>query len=280
MTNPSNPLRRHFRQPAIYVKLPSDGNYYPPGALAMPDNRELAVLPMTAVDEITSRTPDALFNGSAVMEIINSCIPAIKNPWAMPVIDLNTVLVAMRVASYGHSMDIESTCPSCRHNNEFTVDLRSVLDRLDQPDYTKTLVVGDLEFVFRPLTYKEVNQNNQLQFEDQKFMQVLSNTEMPEQEKMKILGDSFRKITELSIQSLGLSISQIKTPDAIVTDYNDINEFLHNCDKKMFEQVRDRIIELKNKSDIPPLDLACTECSHKYTQQFGLDMSNFFEANS
>ncbi len=74
-----NPLRKHFRQPAIYVPLPSQGHYWPSGAVVMPSNNELAVLPMTAIDEITSRTPDALFNGSAVTEIIKSCIPAIRD---------------------------------------------------------------------------------------------------------------------------------------------------------------------------------------------------------
>ena len=62
MAQNDNPLRRYFRQPAIYIRLPSAGKFYPPGTLDMPANNELPVLPMTAVDEIVSRTPDALFN--------------------------------------------------------------------------------------------------------------------------------------------------------------------------------------------------------------------------
>ena len=62
----NNPLTQYFRQPAIYVKLPSNGQHYPEAALNMPANNELPVYPMTAIDEITYRTPDALFNGNAV----------------------------------------------------------------------------------------------------------------------------------------------------------------------------------------------------------------------
>ena len=29
-----NPLQKYFRQPKIYVQLPSKGLYYPPGTLA------------------------------------------------------------------------------------------------------------------------------------------------------------------------------------------------------------------------------------------------------
>ena len=45
-----NPLSQFFRQPSIYIKLPSQGNYYPEGAIEMPQNGELPVLPMTAID--------------------------------------------------------------------------------------------------------------------------------------------------------------------------------------------------------------------------------------
>ena len=79
-----NPLKGYFRRPSIYIKLPSGGNYWPQGMLEMPENGELPVYPMTAIDEITYRTPDALFNGQALVDVIQSCIPAIKNAWAIP----------------------------------------------------------------------------------------------------------------------------------------------------------------------------------------------------
>ena len=65
-----NPLKQYFRRPAVYLKLPSGGLGYPEGTIDMPDTGELPVYPMTAIDEITSRTPDALFNGTAVVEVI------------------------------------------------------------------------------------------------------------------------------------------------------------------------------------------------------------------
>ena len=124
MLQTSNPLQQFFRQPAIYIRLPSDGQHWPPGSLNMPANHELPVYPMTAIDEITYRTPDALFNGQSTISVIQSCVPNIKNAWHMPGIDLNSVLIAIRVASYGHNMEVDSSCPSCESLGEYVTDLR------------------------------------------------------------------------------------------------------------------------------------------------------------
>ena len=58
MTNPaSNPLFKHFRQPAIYLKLPSEGQVYPDGTIDYPVTKEIPVYPMTVKDELTLSTP-------------------------------------------------------------------------------------------------------------------------------------------------------------------------------------------------------------------------------
>jgi hypothetical protein len=131
----TNPLSQYFRQPSIYIKLPSRGQNYPAGTLIMPANGELPVYPMTAIDEITYRTPDALFNGQATINVIQSCVPNIKDAWAIPSIDLDTILIAIRIASYGHDMEFATTCPACQDTSERTVDLRTMLDSLHAPDY-------------------------------------------------------------------------------------------------------------------------------------------------
>lgn len=277
MPENTNPLRRYFRQPAIHIRLPSQGNYYPPGALDMPPNGEIPILPMTALDEITTRTPDALFNGSAVAEIIHSCVPNIRDPWVVPVMDLNSLLVSIRLASYGHDMEIGSKCPACGHEHSLTIDLRQVLDRFQTPDYSKTVTYGDLTFYFAPLNYRQVNENSRLQYEDQKIIQMVNDADMSEDQKMKTLGDAFRKITELTVKAISSSIGAIKTADTLVTEKEHIEDFLHNCPKAVFDQIRDHAVSLREASDIRPVRVVCEECKHEYEQPFTLDMSNFFD---
>ena len=166
MTQSINPLKQYFRQPAIYIRLPSAGKFWADGSLDLPENRELPVLPMTAVDEITYRTPDALFNGQAVVTVIQSCLPNIQDAWRMPTIDVNSVLIAIRIASYGHELEITTTCPSCETESDYVLDLRSVLDRLECPDYAETLKQGDLEVSFTAMDYAQQNAINIEQFEN------------------------------------------------------------------------------------------------------------------
>ena len=108
-----NPLTKHFRQPALYLKLPSNGAYWPDNSLDLSAAGELAIFPMTTRDEITLRTPDALLNGQGVVDVIKSCCPGIKDPWLMPSVDVDAVLVAVRVASYGDDMEVNSKCVHC-----------------------------------------------------------------------------------------------------------------------------------------------------------------------
>jgi hypothetical protein len=276
MINQANPLTQYFRQPAVHVRLPSQGEFYPANALALPPNGEVPVLPMTAVDEITYRTPDALFNGSAVVSVIQSCVPAVRDPWRMPSIDIDALLIAIRIASFGHGMDLTTVCPNCKHEEEITVDLRVVNDKLRIGNYHESLNIGDLEVYFQPLSYQNVNENNQLQFEQQQGLRLLSDPAVDEKTKADQLARSVAAINELTVKTIAQSIAVIKTPGAAVTEYEYIYEFLKNCDRAVFGRLRDHAIELRQQSEVQPIDIQCNNCSHQYQQPFTLDMSSFF----
>ena len=277
---PNNPLQQYFRQPAIYVRLPSGGQFYPPGTLEPSPNGEYPVLPMTAVDEMTYRTPDALFNGAAVVSVIQSCMPNIRNAWAVPAVDVDTILVAIRIASYGHSMEFSSTCPYCNEESEREMDLRQVIDQIRAPDYNQPIETGDMQIYFKPMTYKNLNDNNQLQFEEQKILQMLPDTEVENTEKVRLLSDALKKLTDVTIKALTQSIGAIKTPTALVSETEYIEEFLKNCDRAVFNRIRDFIIDIKGQAEMQPVKITCDACNKDYQQQLTLDMSSFFAVAS
>jgi len=272
----SNPLSQYFRQPSIYIKLPSQGQNYPAGTLVVPANGELPVYPMTAIDEITYRTPDAVFNGHATVNVIQSCVPNIKDAWAVPSIDLDTILIAIRIASYGHDMEFATTCPACQDTTERSIDLRTMLDALRAPDYAAHVSHGDLGIYFRPLNYKNLNDNSALQYEQQKLLQVIPDSTISEADKMTALTQAFKSLTEITIRSLAISITAIKTPQALVSEPAHIEEFLKNCERDLFNQIRDHVLQLREQSELQPLKLECTACNHQYQQALTLDMASFF----
>lgn len=272
----TNPLKQYFRQPAIYIRLPSNGQFYPKGALNMPANGELPVLPMTTMDEIRYRTPDALFNGTATVDVIQSCVPNILDAWAVPNVDIDTILIAIRIATFGHDLSIGTQCPACSTESDWSVDLRKVMERIRAPDYREAYPLNDLEIYLHPMTYRDINNNNMQQFQDQKALQALEDPATTDQQRGQLLSDMLSKLTAITTQALAQNIAMIKTPQAMVTERDHIAEWLANCDRTTFTQVKDRILAAKAESEIKPLHIKCTNCEHQYEQPFTLDMTTFF----
>jgi hypothetical protein len=270
-----NPLRQYFRRPAIYFKLPSEGKYYPPGVVDIPPNGELPVYPMTTRDEILVRTPDGLYNGASVVEVIKNCVPGILNPWLLNTIDTEAVIIAIRAASVDGKMDISSTCPSCEQNSEYSVNLLSMLGEKVDIDYTTPLEIGELEVKFRALTYQETNQNQLKQLEVQRIIVQLDSYEDGEA-KQTMIKDGISKLNVLMNDILVQTIEYIKTPETIVTDSQFIKEFLEECDAKTSKIIKDHSVELKQKNESRPIKMTCIACKHQYEQPLTLNFTDFF----
>jgi hypothetical protein len=162
----NNPLRKYFRQPKVYLRLPSRGKYYAAGSLDMPESGEIPVYAMTAKDELILKTPDALLNGEATVEVIKSCIPNIRDPWKMPSIDSDAILIAIRLATYGEKLELSTKVPNTGEEREFQVDLRQLLDQLAEFTFDPFITIDDdMTVEIRPTSYKEFTENAMKTFE-------------------------------------------------------------------------------------------------------------------
>lgn len=270
-----NPLQQYFRRPSIYLRLPSGGQMYEPGVVEMTETGELPVYPMTAIDEITSKTPDALFNGQAMSDIVKSCIPAIKQPWEINSVDFDAILIAIKSASGGNEMEINSTCPKCSESSDYGISLVSLLTQLKAGDYNKELEIAELSIRFRPLTYREMNEASLGQMEAQRMF-VRLETEQDENTKAAIMQDALKVVTDITMKILSQTIVYIKTPSAYVNEREYILDFLKNCDKNTYIAIRDFNAKLKEQTEIKPLNIKCVACSHDYEQPFTLNTADFF----
>lgn len=277
MANPAtNPLFKHFRQPAIYLRLPGQGRFWPEGSLDVPATGEIPVYPMTVKDEITIKTPDALMNGVGVADTIMSCCPNIKDAWKAPSCDLDAILIAIRLASYGNDMDIETNCPHCKAENSNVVDLRMLLDNLKTPDYTPTTLEG-LTFNFKPQAFETLNTANMILFEQRKLLDTITNSELSDDEKAKQFNLVFPKLTDMNIMSLVNCIESVVTEDNhTVTEVKHIKEFIENCDRNVYNEIKAQVEELIKDNKLAPLEISCSECTKTYKSELNFDNANFF----
>jgi len=109
---------------------------------------------------------------------------------------------------------------------------------------------------------------------------MLPDSEVPEPDKISAIGDALRRLTQVTIEALCQSIAAVKTPQALVTEPEFIRELMNNCDRKIFNSVRDHIVNLKTQAELQPLKIACPECQNAYEQPMTLDMTSFFAAAS
>lgn len=270
-----NPLRQYFRRPSVFITLPSMGKGYSKDVLDLPDNGELPVYPMTAIDEITVRTPDALFNGTAVADVIKSCIPAIKDPWELSTSDLDAVLIGIRAAGGQNSLEINSSCPACKEESSYGVNLVGLLKTLKLGDYSTPLEINNLKIKFKPMTYREMNEAAVGQFDVQKTFAAIEKIE-DSTKKVEATQAVIKTITEITMQLISKSIEYIEVPDNKVTETEFIADFLKNCDANIYEAIRDYNTNLKSSTELKPLEITCVSCNHEYQQPFTLNASDFF----
>ena len=279
----NNPLRKYFRQPKIYLNLPSKGKFYPQGSIVMTENGELPVYPMTAKDELMIKTPDALINGQATIDVIKSCVPNIKDPWKMPSIDSDAVLIAIRLATFGEKLEINTKVPKTGEEKTFQIDLRSLLDQLIAFNFEPYVQINDeLTVELRPLNYKEFTDNSLKTFEEQRIFRIVNDDSIPDDKKLQAFATSFKKLTELTIDLVLSSIVSIDTPEGKVVDKQQIRDFFNNSDKIMFDKILKHLERMKEGYSIKPFKAVSTPeevekgAPAEYEIPITFDQSNFF----
>jgi len=273
----TNPLIKHYRQPALYIKLPSGGQYWEDGTLELPASGEIPVFPMTTKDEIALKTPDALLNGEGVVSVIQSCCPNIKDAWKMPAVDTDYVLIAIRIASYGKDLKFDSTCPSCNETSSYEQDLREVVDSIQGPDFSRTFKVNGLTIKFKPQRYVETNTINQINFEEQRMLMMLEDPAVTDEVKRVRLKENLTKMLELGLKSLTSTTESISTEEGdAVTDPQQIYEFYQNVDAKTIKSIKEEFDKITESVNLRPFQIKCTNCGHEYKSSFEFDYTNFF----
>jgi hypothetical protein len=284
MVENTNPLNKYYRQPAIYISLPTKGRYYSAQAYTATQTGEIPVLPMTAKDEMAFKTPDAMINGQATVDVISSCCPNIIDPWQLVNYDLDTVLMAIRIASYGETMDITAMVPVINEQISHTVNLPALLETVKNVEIKDSFrTQNGFTVTVRPLTYKDITETQTKTFEQQKIVAAVTASSINEEEKAKRYSEAYQKLTFLNFEMLSTSFVKITTPDGTeVTDPSQIKDFLNNAESKIVNEMQNEMIKLRSQAQIKPIQLKTKEEQIKkgapvsFAVPLTFDNSNFF----
>lgn len=259
MSSSANPLSMFMRQPKIYIRLPSQGQFWPEGSLEMTETGEFPVYSMTAKDELMLKVPDALMNGQAVVDVIHHCIPNVKNAWDCPSLDLDVLLIAIRLATYGEMM-----ATPVKFNEDFEmdyqVDLRVLMDGLmNQIKWDPVVPISEELTVFvKPLTYKHISQAAIKTFETQKIMQVVNDEKISEEQKIKLFKESFKTLTDATLSTISDSIFRIDSIAGSTEEPDHIREFIENTDKEVFNVIQKHLDNLRETNSVKPMRVTVT----------------------
>jgi hypothetical protein len=249
--------------------------------LDIPKTGELPIYPMTAKDEILLKTPDALLNGQGVVDVIESCCPHITDAWEIPSTDVDAILIAIRVASYGNTMNIDTKCPHCETENRFEVELTGYLDSIQCPDYDKKLEHEKIRIKIKPQTYASLNETSKISYEQQRMLENIVSDNTEDQTKISAYKHHITRLVDLNAKLLVDSTQFIELVDSgtIVSEPEFIQEFYLNCDSEICKKLQERIVELSQEGALKSQTGTCENCSKTYDVALTFDYASFF-ANS
>ena len=276
-----NPLVKYYTDPKTYVKLPSGGNYY----AHKPDlsvDGEVGVLAMTAVDEMLFQSPDNLLNGESLFKVIQRCVPGIKDAREIPNPDLDAILVAMRIATYGNDMETNANCPSCNHENSYTVSLPVLLSNIDMLETESVIELNDdISVKVKPFTVASSIMLAMYAVEVQQMQrQLQSSTNIDEVAAAEAIRSTLAKSSDRLVELIAASVLEVtlagEPENTVVADPKQIREWIEVLTVNEYKAIRVKVEKISAVGVQKTMNAQCTECGHAWEVQIGVDPSSFF----
>jgi hypothetical protein len=272
----NNPLQKYFRQAKLFLSLPSKGLFYPPGVLKG-DYNNMPVFGMTGQDELILKAPDALYNGESTVQVIQSCCPYISDARQMPSIDVDAVLAAIRIATYGEILNVYHICEHCSAENDYEFNLTQLIDFYNNKKYYNKIQLNDLTINIRPLNYGELSELNVEQYKIQKTIQKISSNPDAQPAELEAL---FASLADLRGRILLTSIDTVQAPDGVVSEPEFISEWVANSEKNLYDAINNLLDKNKDEWSVSTQTAQCGSCGGENKFSIVLDQTNFFGKRS
>lgn len=280
----TTPLSKYYRLPGVHILPPTRGKFLPQDFVpAM--NGDIPIFPMKAQDEMLLKNPDALLSGLALEKLFESCIPSIANPRLISMPDIDTFLLAIRLATYGEKMNLDVTCPQCKAEYEYVCDLPTILGTIEfVDDDTIVKLNEDIHVCVRPYSFKDASEIAFMAFDETRLLQNIDASAPQDDEgkqmRMAQMNSSMKKVSSLTEKIMTNCIDYITVPEGTVNNKREILEFIRNISKSWYEVIDNRIQSMNKHGVDKKLHISCDKCQCEWDTSLEIDPTNFFDASS
>ncbi len=262
-----NPLLKSLRLPGDTVRLPSHALLYSNGEVAdsVLKEGELHVYPMTTYEELLMKTPDLLFSGQAIVQTFSRCIPDIYNPIDLLSRDVDYLLVALRKATYGSTIDVnyQHTCDNSK-NHSYEIDIRQFLTKSKEAanlsELTSVHVLANGQrATIRPFLLRDVITASQ---------RAMGQPPIDEQSDLEFA----QMVRTTVVEGLSPAISDVDG----VTDPDFIKDWLDNLPAPWIRELSQAIDKLNTFGVEMTTTIQCKDCGEEIKISVPLNPQSFF----
>jgi hypothetical protein len=253
--NNSNPLQNFFRKPKFTITLPSRGKWYPNTAQNIISSQgEVEVYAMTAADDTRFKTSEVLVSHTATYDLIKSCIPSIKDPENMPIVDLDAAILGIRRASYGDQLELEVPVPNTNLKHKLNLSIQELTNQM--PDASEVwdseLIIQDgdqqLTLTLAPIYLKTLFNTTKQLIKQQQISQKMIDGNQSNDEKIAELDNQMKSLGNINVNVVIDSIRNISSNDGFSTNNaNEIRQFVTQIDLEYFRAIMKHLDEQKKK---------------------------------
>lgn len=300
-----NPLLEELHEagvlPDISIELPTGGVFYDEGVFEEgTDIKDIPIGTLGILDENAFRDPVLLATGKAIKRLIQHVCPCILRPGELAEVDVEAILIATRLASYGPNLNLTHTCQNpeiksdaenpeeafvCREKNELVIDLQEFIMRYgaleNMEEFDLTLSIGQ-HVRLRPTTYDMAIQLMMDLYKTSRKVQSLSQLEIEDtlfdENLMQSYIDVIDSTVNTNIDALLSSIYSVTSKSGVVYQERDMIEaWLLQLPKPVVDEIRNRITKISTRlKKIPEVKYNCQHCGFENTLYVQLDPQMLF----
>jgi hypothetical protein len=245
---------------------------------------------MTAADDTRFKTSEILLSSDATYSLIRSCVPAIKDPEQIPVVDLDVIMMSIRRASQSDSINYNTQIPGTDKNFNLQLSIEQLVNDFPNAEavWDEELNISDqtnntLHLLIKPINLRTLFAATKQIIKQQQLATEITTGSSSNDEKINELDTQMKSLGNISVGMIADSIRKISTDDFITENSSEIKQFVNVIDLEYFKAIKLHVDAQKEKLVFK------TQIVHATTEQelFGapkswevpisFNLSNFFE---